>query len=110
MSHGRLDRPDTAGDSASCPHAGWAGGPDLAEFRWATMGCVTYGTLRLATDLATRDQLLALYLDLLIPLRGSVVIGLVSVLPIVFGGQSFLDVSPALLPLESRPPNPLSLS
>ena len=77
-------------------------------FRRAAMVCVMYGTLRLALDQATRVLSLGKESDLFFSLRSSVVSGLVSLIFIVFGGQSFLDVTPALLPPKSRPPSPQS--
>jgi len=79
------------------------------KIRWAAMACVIYGTVGLALDLATTVQILTNDSDLFGSLMSSVVSGLLNFLLILFGGRSFLDVTQAPLPLESRPPNPPSL-
>jgi len=78
------------------------------QLRWAAMACVIYGTVGLALDLATTVQILTKDSDVLVPLVSSVISGLLNFLLIVLGGRSFLDVTPAPLPLESRPPSPPS--
>lgn len=80
------------------------------KIRWAAMACVIYGTVGLALDLATTVQILTKDSDVFFPLMSSVVSGPLNFLLIVFGGRSFLDVTPARLPLESRPPSPPSPS
>lgn len=80
------------------------------EVRWTAMLCVIYGTVGLALDLATTVQILTKDTDVLLRLTNSAVSGLVNFLLIVFGGRSFLEVSRALPPGESRPPNPQSPS
>lgn len=80
------------------------------ELRWAAMVCVIYGTVGLALDLATTVQILTKDTDVLHPLTNSAISGLVNFLLIVFGGRSFLEVSRARPPGESRPPNPQSPS
>lgn len=76
------------------------------KIRWATMACVIYGTVGLALDLATMVQILTKDSHVLLSLISSVASGLLNFLLIVFGGRSFLDVTQAPLPLESRPPSP----
>lgn len=78
------------------------------KLRWAAMACVIYGTVGLALDLATTVQILTKDADAFASLISSAVSGIVNFLLIVFGGQSFLDVTPARLPLESHPPSPPS--
>ena len=78
------------------------------KLRWAAMACVIFGTIGLALDLATMVQILTKDSDALLPLIGSLASGLLNFLLIVFGGRSFLDVTQAPLPLESRPPSPPS--
>jgi len=80
------------------------------RIRWAAMACVIYGTVGLALDLATTVQILTKDSDVLVPLASSIVSGLLNFLLILFGGRSFLDVTPAPLPRESRPPSPPSPS
>jgi hypothetical protein len=80
------------------------------EIRWAAMACVIYGTVGLALDLATTVQILTKDSDVVAPLASSIVSGLLNFLLILFGGRSFLDVTPAPLPRESRPPSPPSPS
>jgi peptidoglycan/LPS O-acetylase OafA/YrhL len=78
------------------------------KIRWAAMACVIYGTVGLALDLATTVQILTKDSEVFLPLLNSLVSGLLNFLLIVFGGRSFLDLTQAPLPLESRPPNPPS--
>ncbi len=80
------------------------------ELRWASMVCVIYATVGLALDVATTVQILTNDTDVLAPLMGSLLSGLLNFLLIVFGGRSFLNMPLAPPPLRSRPPNPPPLS
>lgn len=81
------------------------------QFRWAAMVCVMYATVGLAMDIATLVQLLNNDdFEVSLTFLHSGVSGLFNFLLIVFGGRSFLDVSEVLMPQESHPPNPPSLS
>ncbi len=80
------------------------------QLRWAAMACVIYATVGLALDIATIIQVLTKDSKMGMSLIANVVSGLFNFLLIVFGGRSFLGVGPEPTPLESRPPNPPSLS
>ena len=79
-------------------------------FWWAAMACVMYGTVGLALDLATTVQILTKDLEILPSFLNNLISGCLNFLLILFGGHSFLDVTQAPRPQESRPPNPPSLS
>ena len=76
------------------------------ELRWASMVCVVYATVGLALDVATTVQILTKDTEVLAPLMGSLVSGLLNFLLILFGGWSFLNLPLVQPPLRSRPPNP----
>jgi len=80
------------------------------RIRWAAMGCVIYGTVGLALDLATGVQVLTKNGDLFPILASSGISGVLNFLLILFGGQALLDVSQAPPPPGSRPPSPPSPS
>lgn len=80
------------------------------KLHWAAMACVIYGTVGLALDLATTVQILTKDSDVFWPLTSSLINGLLNFLLIVFGGQSFLDVTQAPQHRESHPPSPPSPS
>jgi hypothetical protein len=80
------------------------------RLRWAAMVCVIYATVGLAMDIATIIQVLTKDSELGISLVANAVSGLFYLCLIVFGGRSLLGVGPEPMPLESRPPNPPSLS
>ena len=80
------------------------------QFRWVAMVCVMYATVGLAMDIATLVQVLKNDTELPVTLLHNGVSGVFNFLLIVFGGRSLLDVSEALMPQESRPPSPPSLS
>jgi hypothetical protein len=78
------------------------------EWTWAGMGCVVYGTIGLALDLATvisilggkggTDRMLVL----------SAISGTLNFLLIVFGGRAFWNALQGARPRGSHPPNPPS--
>lgn len=80
------------------------------QLRWAAMVCVIYATVGLALDVATIIQVLAKDSEVGTSFMPNVISGLFNFFLIVFGGRLFLGVSPGPTPLESRPPNPPSLS
>lgn len=80
------------------------------QFRWVAMVCVMYATIGLAMDIATLVQVLKNDTELPVTFLHNGVSGVLNFLLIVFGGRSFLDVSEGLMPQESRPPSPPSLS
>ncbi len=80
------------------------------QLRWAAMVCVMYATVGLAMDIATIVQVLKNDAEAAMTLLHSGASGLFNFLLIAYGGRSFLDVSRALMPQESRPPSPPSLS
>ena len=80
------------------------------RLRWAAMVCVIYATVGLALDIATIIQVLTKDSELGVSLVANAVSGLFYLCLIVFGGRSLLGVGPEPMPLESRPPNPPSLS
>ncbi len=80
------------------------------RLRWAAMVCVIYATVGLALDLATIIQAVTKDSEVGVSLIANAVSGLFNFFLIVFGGRSFLDVSPAPMPREPRPPNPPSPS
>lgn len=77
---------------------------------WAAMACVMYGTVGLALDLATTIQILTNDSEIEPSFLSNLISGCLNFLLILFGGRSFLDVTWAPTPLESRPPNPPSTS
>ena len=77
---------------------------------WAAMACVMYGTVGLALDLATTIQVLRNDSEVGPSFLNTLISGCLNVLLILFGGRSFLDVTQAPTPQESRPPNPPSTS
>ena len=79
-------------------------------FWWAAMACVMYGTVGLALDLATTIQVLRNDSEVGPSFLNTLISGCLNVLLILFGGRSFLDVTQAPTPQESRPPNPPSTS
>lgn len=80
------------------------------QFRWAAMVCVMYATVGLAMDIATLVQVLKNDAEVPVTLLHNAISGVFNFLLIVFGGRSFLDVSEAMMPQESRPPSPPSPS
>lgn len=108
------------GSHAQIPHAMWTVFLILIpvglaaivwqKVRWAAMGCVIYGTVGFALDVATAVQVITKDPDLFPALASSGVSGLLNFLLIVFGGRAFLDVSQAPPPPGSRPPSPPSSS
>lgn len=74
--------------------------------RWALMGCVIYGTVGLALDIATLVQELTgrHTRDVLVALTAGS--GIVNFLVITVSGRALLDVSPAERPPASRRPSP----
>lgn len=80
------------------------------QLRWAAMVCVIYATVGLALDVATIVQALTKDSEAGVYVIACAVSGLLNFFLIVFGGWSFLDVGGEPMPLESRPPNPPSLS
>lgn len=79
-------------------------------FWWAAMACVMYGTVGLALDLATTIQILTKDSEAGPSFLNNLISGCLNFLLIVFGGRSFLGVTQAPTPQESRPPSPPSLS
>lgn len=79
-------------------------------FRWAAMACVMYGTVGLALDLATTIQIFTKDQEAGPSFLNNLISGCLNFLLILFGGRSFLDVTQAPTPRESRPPNPPSPS
>jgi hypothetical protein len=82
----------------------------LMGWIWAPMGCVTYGTIGLALDLATVVSILGGHQGSDFTLALSVVSGSANFVLIVFGGRSFWTVLQERRPRGSRPPNPPSPS
>lgn len=80
------------------------------QLRWAAMVCVIYATVGLALDVATIIQVVTKASEVGVSFIPNVISGLFNFFLIVFGGWSFLGVGPGPTPLESRPPNPPSLS
>lgn len=80
------------------------------RFGWAAMACVIYATIGLALDIATIIQVLAKDSEVGVSLIANGISGIFNFLLIVFGGRLFLDVGVGPMLLESRPPNPPSLS
>jgi hypothetical protein len=80
------------------------------QVRWAAMGCVIYGTVGFALDVATVVQVITKDTDMFPALASSGISGILNFLLIVFGGRAFLDVSGVPPPPGSRPPNPPSPS
>ncbi len=76
--------------------------------RWALMGCVIYGTVGLALDLATIVQILTKGSPDDGALLRSGISGVLNFLVIVLGGRLFLDVPQEPMPPGCRPPNPPS--
>ena len=79
-------------------------------FWWAAMGCVMYGTVGLALDLATTIQILTKDPEAGLSFLNNLISGCLNFLLIMFGGRSFLDVTQAPTPQEPRPPSPPSHS
>ena len=82
----------------------------LRNLHWAAMGCVIYGTVGFALDVATAFQIITNDTDLFPALLLGWISGFLNFLLIVLGGQAFLDGFQASTPPRSRPPNPPPLA
>jgi hypothetical protein len=80
------------------------------QFRWAAVVCIVYATVGLAMDVATIAQTSTKDSDAVASMMASGISGLFYLCLIVFGWQWFLREDQRLMPPESRPPSPPSLS
>ena len=109
-----------AAASTKAPHAMWTiflvllpaglAAMALRNVHWAAMGCVIYGTVGFALDVATVVQVISKTSDLFPALLLSGISGFLNFLLLVFGGQAFLDGFQAPKPPKSRPPSPPPLA